>query len=600
MDLIVTVFPVITVPDVLENGHPYEMRIQPYNKVDNITKYGTTYIIYGAPNPRITAITAMPENKGATFRVVKHATADGFRYNVYPDGSSARKAYYDVSLKSGSIVRKASGLTNGKLYYVTAIPYTLINGTKYWGASMYRIYFVPLSAPSNAKVSFSGTKATVSMSADSAATGIRVLYRKAGGAMVNGCEASSSKCSITGLSQSGSYEFYVMKYKTVNGKKHYGPGVTLAYKTPASGLPAPSKPLIAKRDSTKLSFTIEKSSNAQGISVLYRENEGKFIQACEAKAATCAKTGFDWNKNYTFYIMQFRTVNGKKVYSPGVTVTNWLTPKSADLNSAEKLTGLVYREVGEPSDLYEALEDYYSEKDLMRDEAYQLLEGTSMALTGASEEDPDEAEETMEKGAGSDGQLTDSEDPNLTRHENGQDAFAALFGPVGLPATGFSSRHTTVLPAQPMELNYQPLRMRLQIPSLAMETDLVTVPLARDAWQVKWLGNKAGVLDGSALPGEGYSVVAAHNTLSDTEYGPFALLNKLEVNDTVIVSGPNGKMKLFRVYASELLNPDGAEKLVSVAERESNSLVLLTCENETAEGGYLNRRAVFAKFISEL
>ena len=214
-------------------------------------------------------------------------------------------------------------------------------------------------------------------------------------------------------------------------------------------------------------------------------------------------------------------------------------------------------------------------------------------------EDPDEAEETIEKGAKPDGLLADSEVPDFTRSETGQDPFAALMGAAELPATGFSPRHTAALPEQPGDLNYQPLRMHLQIPSLGMETELVTVPLVQDVWQVKWLGNRAGVLDGTAMPGEGYSVVAAHNTLSGTEYGPFALLNTLEVNDAVMVSGSNGKMKLFRVYASELLDPDDAEKLVSAAEREANSLVLLTCENETAEGGYLNRRAVFAKFISE-
>ena len=49
------------------------------------------------------------------------------------------------------------------------------------------------------------------------------------------------------------------------------------------------------------------------------------------------------------------------------------------------------------------------------------------------------------------------------------------------------------------------------------------------------------------------------------------------------------------IYANALLEADGTAALAAIAAREENSLVLLTCENESAAGGYLNRRAVFAK-----
>ena len=51
----------------------------------------------------------------------------------------------------------------------------------------------------------------------------------------------------------------------------------------------------------------------------------------------------------------------------------------------------------------------------------------------------------------------------------------------------------------------------------------------------------------------------------------------------------------FRVFANELLAPDDMEKIAEIAGNEENTLVLITCENESADGGYLNRRAVFAK-----
>ena len=107
------------------------------------------------------------------------------------------------------------------------------------------------------------------------------------------------------------------------------------------------------------------------------------------------------------------------------------------------------------------------------------------------------------------------------------------------------------------------------------------------------LGTDGGILEGSALPGEGLSVIAGHNTLNDTDYGPFALLSTLDVNDTVMVREENGALKLFRVYANELLEPDDMERLAALAGEDA--LVLVTCENESADGTYLNRRAVFAR-----
>ncbi len=123
----------------------------------------------------------------------------------------------------------------------------------------------------------------------------------------------------------------------------------------------------------------------------------------------------------------------------------------------------------------------------------------------------------------------------------------------------------------------------------------MTVPLADDNWQVKWLGEKAGLLEGSALPGQGISVIAAHNTLNNTEYGPFALLSTMGRGDMITVRNKNNELLIYRVYANELLEPDDMQKLAAIAGQEENALVLVTCENEAAEGGYLNRRAVFAK-----
>ena len=142
--------------------------------------------------------------------------------------------------------------------------------------------------------------------------------------------------------------------------------------------------------------------------------------------------------------------------------------------------------------------------------------------------------------------------------------------------------------------------MRIQIPSLNLETELVNVPLTGSTWQVEWLGDRAGLLSGSALPGKGLSIIAAHNTLNDAAYGPFALLSTLDENAMILVNDKNNHSQIFRVFANELLDADGMDELLAIAEREENTLALVTCENEDMNGGYLNRRVIFAKAAGEL
>ncbi len=137
--------------------------------------------------------------------------------------------------------------------------------------------------------------------------------------------------------------------------------------------------------------------------------------------------------------------------------------------------------------------------------------------------------------------------------------------------------------------------MTLQIPRFDIAADLTRIPRTGSSWPVEGLGDEAGVLEGSALPGEGYSVIAAHNTLDSETYGPFAMLASLEENDSIFVRSAKGELLPFTVYANELIGSYGFTEIASIAENEPGSLILITCENESVEGGYLNRRVVFAK-----
>ena len=163
-----------------------------------------------------------------------------------------------------------------------------------------------------------------------------------------------------------------------------------------------------------------------------------------------------------------------------------------------------------------------------------------------------------------------------------------------LPQTGITGTGIS-LKDKPASLNYAPIGMELYIPVLNVTTDIVTVPLADDSYPVQWLGKDAGLLEGFAKPGSGISVIAGHNTLNAEEYGPFALLNTLNAGDVLFVRRSNGELLRFTVYLNEKISAGDIEGLQRAAGMYDNTLTLLTCEDELAEGGYASRRIISAR-----
>ncbi|NMB94719.1 MAG: DUF11 domain-containing protein [Flexilinea flocculi] len=186
---------------------------------------------------------------------------------------------------------------------------------------------------------------------------------------------------------------------------------------------------------------------------------------------------------------------------------------------------------------------------------------------------------------------------NSIRLELGDTAICTIINTlfVKIPMTGFSTRNMTLLREQPAAMAYGTLGIDLELPILNVMTELVTVPEDETSWAVDWLGDRAGLLQGSALPGRGTSYIAAHNHLNNLEAGPFLFINELVENDRIFVRDSTGNLLIFSVYANELYEPDEFNRMQEKAAEFENSLVLITCENEAADGGYLNRRIVFAR-----
>ena len=112
-------------------------------------------------------------------------------------------------------------------------------------------------------------------------------------------------------------------------------------------------------------------------------------------------------------------------------------------------------------------------------------------------------------------------------------------------------------------------------------------------YPVDWLGNSVGMLEGSSEPGEGVTVLTGHNHLNTTEAGPFTLLSRLEPGDSFMITDSRGTMQAWHVYRNAKIPADGFSRIAG--DVKDNALVLLTCEDESADGGYLSRRVILAE-----
>ena len=164
-----------------------------------------------------------------------------------------------------------------------------------------------------------------------------------------------------------------------------------------------------------------------------------------------------------------------------------------------------------------------------------------------------------------------------------------------LPGTGFSAGQPTALSIQPKDLQYIPSGLTLQIPSLDVSENIVSIPFRNGEYPVEWLENNIGLPEEFSAPGSGPSILVGHNHLSTSEAGPFALLQMLTENSQLFITDRSGRMIRFSVFANAKISADDMEAVRNLSAACENSLILITCEDEKPEGGYASRRIVAAR-----
>jgi LPXTG-site transpeptidase (sortase) family protein len=181
------------------------------------------------------------------------------------------------------------------------------------------------------------------------------------------------------------------------------------------------------------------------------------------------------------------------------------------------------------------------------------------------------------------------------------EAFVYRLGQIVLPDTGFAPGLQTPLALQPPAKAYASLGdLWLEIPALRVKTPLVGVHQGNDGWDVSWLWEQAGYLEGTAFPTwAGNSGIAGHAFLPNGKPGPFNQLGLLKYGDRVIVHAW-GQRYIYEVRQVKQVSP---KRLDVLQHEELPWLTLITCDDfDSAVGGFRQRlvvRAVQVAIVDE-
>ncbi|HWQ46420.1 MAG TPA: sortase, partial [Longilinea sp.] len=171
-----------------------------------------------------------------------------------------------------------------------------------------------------------------------------------------------------------------------------------------------------------------------------------------------------------------------------------------------------------------------------------------------------------------------------------------IYTPTSIPATGFAPGVLTALPAQQESYSAQG-GLIIEIPELGVNESIVGVPLEDDTWDVTWLGDQIGWLEGTAYPTwDGNSALTGHVYGANGLPGPFANLGSLTYGDTIIIHY-GGQQYMYSVRASLSVSPSSTYWLLK--HEDYSWLTLVTCQhyNQTTDS-YDLRRVIRAVLIS--
>ena len=166
----------------------------------------------------------------------------------------------------------------------------------------------------------------------------------------------------------------------------------------------------------------------------------------------------------------------------------------------------------------------------------------------------------------------------------------------GLPDTGFAPGRVTIIPEQKEDQLYSDMSgLQLEIPALELSLPIVSIPQTDQGWDLTWLWDQAGWLEGTAYPSWlGNTVITGHAYLSTGMPGPFVELDYLSWGDEIILYA-HGLKYTYQVQQRELVSADDHSIL---GHKEGDWLTVFTCkEYDETLGEYRWRQVVQAVLI---
>jgi LPXTG-site transpeptidase (sortase) family protein len=163
-----------------------------------------------------------------------------------------------------------------------------------------------------------------------------------------------------------------------------------------------------------------------------------------------------------------------------------------------------------------------------------------------------------------------------------------------IPVTGFAPNTVTALnPAT--RPAYDSTNLTIEIPVIKVKTSIVGVQLKDGNWDVSWLQNQAGWLNGTAYPTwAGNSALTAHAVYANGKPGIFSNLKDLNSGEYIFVYNL-GYRYTYKVVSNESVQPND----ITVLQHEDKAyLTLITCDTyDEKTGTYLKRIAVRAALV---
>lgn len=169
---------------------------------------------------------------------------------------------------------------------------------------------------------------------------------------------------------------------------------------------------------------------------------------------------------------------------------------------------------------------------------------------------------------------------------------------LNMPRTGFAPGRITYL-TEPLSTYNDLGDMWLDIPRLGLQATIVGVPSSAEdkSWDVSWLGNQIGWLNGSAFPSwKGNSVLTGHVWNADNTPGIFLHLKDLTYGDRLYLH-TFGYIYTYEIRENRLILP--SDSAITFKHEDLSWLTLLTCEGyNTQSADYKYRRIVRAVLVS--